>query len=413
MLTPHPTLRRADLFPHRANDPGILGGQDTLHLTYNARGALYQLLRALSEKQKRIVLLPGFHCTALVEPVAHLRLPTIFYRIKPDLSIDLDDLRSKVTSDSVVVVIHFFGFPANLDPLLEMREQTGFHLLEDCAHSFLTLEGSRNPGRRGDFSIYSFYKTVPSLFGGGLRINNKQLTFVPSQNQVSLKESVVIGKRLVEQLIENSNDGFLKRSFQRLENYRVARKHTAATTTHESAAPGFVDDPYLFREDLALAQMPAVSKRILKSCDWQEIMAARRRNYELLSATLQETALLHKFFPTLPEGVCPWAYPVLLKDRVRYEQQLRARGVPLFTFGEVLHPLLADADALTRESAEYLSQRLLMLPVHQNLSVEGMLRYAKEINLFMTDVADNPSVSDLASDSASAAPQPLGMRVAR
>ena len=415
MLTPHPTLRRTDLFPQRGNDLNILGDRSSLHLTYNARGALYQLLRALPEKQSS-VLLPGFHCTALVEPVAHSRFRTIFYRIKPDLSIDFDDLQSKVTRDAVVVVIHFFGFPTDLSPLLEMRKQTGFYLLEDCAHSFLTVEGGRHIGHGGDFSIYSFYKTVPSLFGGGLRTNDtpygKQVRFVPSQSSVSLKESMVISKRLAEQLVENSKDGFFKRGLQRLENYRVSRKHTA-TVANESSSPGFVDDPYLFREDLALAKMPAASKRILKSCDWRGIIEARRRNYELLSATLQETALLQKLFPILPEGICPWAYPVLLQDRVRYEQQLRARGVPLFTFGEVLHPLLANADAPTQEAAEYLSHHLLMLPVHQNLSVEDVLRYATEINLFLTDIVNCSSVTDSAKDSASTAPQPFSMRGVR
>ena len=385
--TPHPTLRRADLFPRRANDPRALCGNDSLHLTYNARGAFYQLLRALPENAGNTVLLPAFHCTALVEPVAHSRFRAIFYRIKPDLSIDLDDLRSKLTPNvALIVVIHFFGFPADLSPVLALAKETGCYVLEDCAHSFLTLTNGHAIGERGDFSIYSYYKTVPSLFGGALRINGNKLGFTPSNKRVPAKESAVITKRLLEQLLENSGDGFLKRGLQSLEKFRVTRKRGKKDSS-PSPASDFVDDPYLFREDLAVAKIPAFCERIVNSSDWQAIVATRRRNYELLNAALQENPLLQKLVPTLPKGICPWAYPVLLRDRARFEHQLRDRGVPLFTFGEILHPLLQSCDTDTRRDAQDLSQRLLALPIHQNLSAEDVARYAQVINGFFAGAA--------------------------
>jgi perosamine synthetase len=406
MLTPHPTLRRSDLFSGCRNDLRALGDGDSLYLTYNARGALYQLLQAIPENQGSVVLLPAFHCTALVEPVAHSRFRAAFYRIKPDLSIDYDDLRSKATSNvAVIVAIHFFGFPADLSPLLELRQQLGCYLLEDCAHSFLTVDGGRPIGHRGDFSIFSFYKTVPSLFGGALRINHKPFQFTPSSNSISWKESAVISKRLFEQIIENSSDGFGKRSYQSLENRRLSRKKSAPAADQPSAS-NFVDDPYLFRADLAKARIPWSCRSILRSSDWQAFVAARRRNYALLNVALKENNVLSRVFTCLPEGVCPWAYPVLLQDRTQHDQELRARGVPLFTFGEVLHPLLAQSDSSVRKDAQDLSNRLMLLPVHQNLSVDDVTQYADEINRFLAGFEPNP-VESHATD---AAPQPLTSR---
>ena len=406
MLTPHPTLRRKDFFSRRRNDPRALCEGDSLHLTYNARGALYQLLQAIPENKRNVVLLPAFHCTALVEPVAQSRFRAVFYRIKPDLSIDLDDLRSKATADvALIVAIHFFGFPADLTPLLELRRQLGRYLLEDCAHSFLTLDNDRAIGYRGDFSIFSYYKTVPSLFGGALRINRKPFEFAPSRAAISAKESAVIAKRLFEQMLVNSKDGFWKRAYLSLENRRVARKQSASAADHP-AASHFADDPYLFRSDLAKAGMPGLCKRILKSSDWQAIMAARRRNFAALDGALHETPLLRKLYPFLQEGVCPWAYPVLLQDRVLHEQKLRARGVPLFTFGEMLHPLLAQADLLSRRDAEDLSNRLMVLPVHQNLSVDDVNQYAEEVNRFLAGLQQTPPESH----SAVATTQPVNLR---
>jgi perosamine synthetase len=406
MLTPHPSLRRADVFRHCSNDLRAFSGGNNLYLTYNARGALYQLLQSLPNAKGNVVLLPAFHCTALVEPVAHSRFRGVFYRIKQDLSIDLEDLRAKATPGvAIIVAVHFFGIPVDLRPVLELRARLGCYVLEDCAHSFLTLDDGRYIGHRSDFAIFSFYKTVASLVGGGLRNNLEQFDFHPSKSTVPLKESAVIAKRLFEQLIENSPDGFLRRGYQYLESRRVSRQRTKSTLA-EPAASSFIDDPYLFREDLARAEMPALCRRILKSSDWQGIIAARRRNYELLGRTLRENALLRKLRPKLPDGACPWAYPVLLRNRARFEHQLRDRGVPLFTFGEVLHPLLEGTDPATRTDAEDLSRQLMLLPVHQNLSAEDVARYADEINRFLGGIEQTSAELD----SAIAAPEPVDLR---
>ena len=392
MLTPHPTLRSSDVFARVKNDPRALCVQDTLHLTYNARGALHQLLQIIPEHKGSVILLPAFHCTALVEPVAHSRFEAVFYRIKPDLSVDVDDLRAKLTSKvALVVVVHFFGFLTDLTALFELRERCGCYLLEDCAHSFLTLDAGNPIGARGDFSIYSYYKTVPSLFGGGLRINSRQLAVPPPYKTISLRDSAIMGKRLIEQIVENAEDGVLKRSVQYLETCRVARKRAASTNAAPPAVSEFIDNPYLFRDDFAVARMPALSKRIVMSADWQSIVAARRRNYELLSATLKENPLLQKLFPELPSDVCPWAYPVLLRDRARFEHQLRSQGVPLFTFGEVLHPLLEQSDTSTWSDAQKLSRQLLALPIHQDLSTQDVMHYAERINNFFEHVRAVPS----------------------
>jgi perosamine synthetase len=401
MLTPHPTLRSANFFARAKNDLQSLCMTDTLHLTYNARGALHQLLQVIPEHKGSTVLLPAFHCTALVEPVAQSRFDVVFYRIQPDLSIDMDDLRAKLTSKvALLVVVHFFGFPTDLSALFDLRERAGCYLLEDCAHSFLTLDAGYPIGGRGDFSIYSYYKTVPSLFGGGLRINSRQLAVPPPRKTVSLRDSAVINKRLVEHMIENAEDGVFKRGIQYLEARRVARKRAATPIGEPSGISGFIDDPYLFRQDLASAKMPLFPKRILLSADWPDIFAVRRRNYELLNAVLKENAAVQKLRPGLPEDVCPWAYPVLLADRAMFEQRLRSLGVPLFTFGEVLHPLL-QADSSMKTDAEFLSSRLLALPIHQNLSAQDIEHYAQLINRFFASASAGP-LGHVSSDAASA-----------
>lgn len=389
MPSPHPTLCLADVFPPTKNDLGARFAKDDLFLTYNARGAFYQLLQAIPESKGGVVLLPALHCTSLVEPVARSPFKAAFYRIKPDLTIDMDDLRSKANPDVVlIVVVHYFGFPTDLRQILELGQHLGVEVLEDCAHSFLTLDGGQPIGYRGDYSIFSYYKTVPSLFGGGLRVNRRKLDLAAPRRKIALRESAVITKRLLEHVIRNSREGLLKRTLLYLEGLRVTRKR-GRNNANVPSAPGFVDDPYLFREDLALSRIPALCQWILKYSNWHLIADVRRRNYELLTRVLKDNSLLQKPLPHLPLGVCPWAYPVLLRGRTSFEHQLRERGVPLFTFGELLHPLLDHADERTRRDAHELSHQLLMLPIHQNLSSDEVTRYAETINQFLAS-AEGP-----------------------
>jgi dTDP-4-amino-4,6-dideoxygalactose transaminase len=54
----------------------------------------------------------------------------------------------------------------------------------------------------------------------------------------------------------------------------------------------------------------------------------------------------------------------------------------VFTFGELLHPALETADPAIREPAEFLSQGLMMLPLHQNLDAADMESICQTVNAF-------------------------------
>jgi len=351
-----------------------------LHLTYNARGAFYQLLRSLPANRGRIVLLPAFHCTALVEPVARAGFEAKFYRVRPDFSADLDDVREKMSSDvALLLAIHYFGFPAEMSPFLDLARRNKSYFVEDCAHSFLSRQEGSYVGHVGDFALFSYYKFAPSLTGGGLGINCADFGVTFPAGVLTLRDRVVIAKRLFERILENSPCHPLSRTLLAVERKRVARKQSVQTSETPSQ---FVDDPYLFREDLALAGMPRLCQCVLELCHWEEMILARQRNYRLFGKLVRDTKVLRRVFPDLPDDVCPWAFPVLLEDRPSHEQSLRDLGIPLFTFGEILHPLLQSSQDDARKDAEYLSRRLMLLPVHSQLQEEDVRMFADALNRF-------------------------------
>ncbi len=172
MLSPHPVLRIRDCSFGRKRVHALFD-QTRVEMAYSARSALYQLcVEVRGRTRARSILMPGFHCASIVEAVVRAGFQPIFYRIRRDLSIDYEDLFSKVHRDvALILVIHYFGFPADISPLLRERKQLPCYLVEDWAHSFLRGSSLRLRGELGDFALFSFYKLLPMHVDGGIRIN--------------------------------------------------------------------------------------------------------------------------------------------------------------------------------------------------------------------------------------------------
>jgi dTDP-4-amino-4,6-dideoxygalactose transaminase len=83
--------------------------------------------------------------------------------------IDVDGETYAVTADLVsaaitprtkaVIVVHLYGFPADVPAIKRVAEATGIALIEDCAQSQGATIDGRQVGSFGDLSCFSFYPT--------------------------------------------------------------------------------------------------------------------------------------------------------------------------------------------------------------------------------------------------------------
>jgi len=77
---------------------------------------------------------------------------------------------------------------------------------------------------------------------------------------------------------------------------------------------------------------------------------------------------------------------VILQKRAERDYRIRSRGVPVFTFGEVLHPLLFAQHANEREMLDtttFLSNNVLGFAVHQDFSETQIATFATAINSYI------------------------------
>jgi dTDP-4-amino-4,6-dideoxygalactose transaminase len=190
---------------------------------------------------------------------------------------------------------------------------------------------------------------------------------------------------MIEEALDHSEHQISRTLFGKLEAMRNALRRRAAITQPATARDGATgEDYYPFDLTLANCRMPAIARRILESYDFSEVAEKRRANFSRYSRLLSTSNQLRVLFPNLPDGTCPWVFPVLLERRNEIDHRWRAAGVALHTFGIYLHSeLFKTADTATIADAVYLSEHLLCLAIHQDISVAQVERSAATINQYL------------------------------
>lgn len=92
-------------------------------------------------------------------------------------NIDPKEIEKKITQKTKAIIItHLFGRPANLDELSQIAKKNKLVLIEDCAHALGAYYKNRHVGTIGDFGAFSFYvtKNITTGEGGALTTNSKR-----------------------------------------------------------------------------------------------------------------------------------------------------------------------------------------------------------------------------------------------
>jgi dTDP-4-amino-4,6-dideoxygalactose transaminase len=96
----------------------------------------------------------------------------VFADIDPlTLNMDPKDVEKKITSKTKMIVpVHIGGYPADMDPIMELAKKHDIVVLEDAAHAFGAEYKGRKIGTIAHFSSFSFHevKNITSFGEGGI-----------------------------------------------------------------------------------------------------------------------------------------------------------------------------------------------------------------------------------------------------
>ncbi len=176
---------------HRYNViPGELGETALLEQEFAAQmGAKYCLavssggyalataLRAVGVQPGDPVLTNAFTLAPVPGSIASVGAKPVFVGVTENLTIDLDDLESKLDRSKVLMLSHMRGHLCDMDRLMEMCDAAGVVVIEDCAHTMGAAWRGQLSGRQGAIGCYSCqtYKHVNSGEGGLLITDDEEL----------------------------------------------------------------------------------------------------------------------------------------------------------------------------------------------------------------------------------------------
>lgn len=367
LVAPDPCLPWGILFDvtRRRQQQQCLPTNKTVFQFFRARNAIYNGLMSLSISPGDKILVPSFHCAALVEPIVKYGANVTFYDIRRDGTPNFADIRAKIDRKTrAAVVIHYFGFPQPIRKLQELCKNHDLYLIEDCAHVLAGQTGGTTLGTFGDISIFSLRKLLPLYDGGHLVLNNPKLQADIAFGNHSLLFSLKVAMNIFEKAINDSGSQFLKTMHRVLSLPWVMSRHLMSKNGRKPKIVSINNYGLDFDPALANLKMTALSKYLLSRLDIEAIIESRRRNYLSLLEGIRSFPGIMPFFPQLPEDVCPWVFPLVIEGRKDVHLALRANGIPAVTWGGVIHPTLRIQEF---PDADFLYHHLVMLPIHQSI----------------------------------------------
>lgn len=282
--------------------------------------ALHVALEALQLPENSEVIVPQFTMVATAWAVYYARLQPVFVDCTDDLLIDIDDLKSKITSKTkAIMVTHVYGRVVNMDKIAEIACNNNLRVIEDAAEAHGCTWGEKMVGSF-DIGCFSFYRNKIVCGEEGGAVTSSDLEFM---NRVRDMKSMSFGNK---HDYMHDSIGF---------NYRMTDSQAS----------------------LIIESLQSVDKNI----------ELRRQN-----ANFYDTIIPSEFL--MPKRDVPWVYDIFVPsnkivDKFR-DQKVAARYG--FKPVSMCAPFRIDA---TATNAFRLSEHVMYLPVDPSLSQGEMVKY--------------------------------------
>ena len=319
----------------------------------NGSVALDTAILALEIGEGDEVIMPTFTIMSCAAAVARVGGKAVL--VDSDLytwNMNVAEIEKKITAKTkAIMIVHIYGLPVDVDPILEIAQKYGLYVIEDAAEMHGQTYKGRPCGSFGDISTFSFYpnKHITCGEGGMLVTDNPKLA-----ERCSLIRNLFFSpqKRYVHEEL-----GY---------NFRMTNMQAA----------------------IGLAQLEKIDDTVLKK-RWIG------KKYTELLADLQEFIILPVEKTEYAMNIY-WVYGILLTEKVKVNaevimQKLAERGIGTRGFFYPLHkqPVFIKQNLYITEkypNAEYLADKGFYLPSGLTLNEEQILYVAETLKEVLLEV---------------------------
>lgn len=346
-------------------------------LTYKGREAIEIALKLLNLPKGSFTAINGFTCFAVYEAVKNAKLQVEYLDVeKEGLNFSPEQLENAIRKNPgirAVIIQNTLGYPAEVEKIAEICQKNKIILIEDLAHSVGAVYGNGiEAGSLGDFVVLSLSqdKIIDAVSGGALIIRNKQYrkTFKDS----GLKVKDVLKDRLYPLftfLIRNTYTSGLGKFIHALLKMLDLLSKPMDNGSMATTAPWYAKlaqeqldslaDNLHHRRKVALIYAENLDKKILSSSLTKEI---------LNSTNLR--------------------FPIFVNNRPGLINFLKKQGI--FVSDIWYDAPIAPKKYMSKTdyhhqcpNAEKVSNLILNLPTHKNVSAKQAERIAESINQWL------------------------------
>ncbi len=304
----------------------------------NGTAALEVAVQALNLHEGDEVIMPTFTIISCAEAVVRVGAkPVLVDCDAQTFNMCAEDVEKKITPRTkAIMIVHLYGLPVDLDPILDVAKKHDLKVIEDAAEMHGQTYKGRPCGSFGDISIFSFYP-------------NKHITTGEGGMVLTDDEALYERCKKIRNLCFEPD-----RRYQHHElsgNYRF---------TNLQAAVG-------------LAQLEKLDEFVEKKRYIGKYYTERLQNVKGISLPIAKTEYAENIY---------WVYGIVLGDdipfdNVEMQKRLKEKGIGSRTFFWCMHeqPVLKDMGLFKGESykhAERLARRGLYIPSGLALTDEQM-----------------------------------------
>lgn len=318
------------------------------------RSATRLVLQTIEERNpdvRKVALIPPFTCYTVIDPFIDFGYEIHTLPLSLDLKTTLEEILQSIDKigAGVLLVHRYYGFDTlpGFNEIVELLRNKGVIVIEDstqCLYSGFELSDA-------DYYVGSIRKWCGVPDGGFAICRNGIFEHKPSCSDEKMVEAKRVASELKYQfLFEGKGD---KPTFKA--KYREAEELLDNQTWYYSIGE--------------------LSARIQAELDVEMLKQKRRENYNVLLKGLQNVAGLSILFQILPDEVTPLYFPILVGDRVQWQDLLADNDI----YAPVVWPKADHCPEIDVHSQEVYN-KILCIPIDQRYGTDDMERIVNVIS---------------------------------
>lgn len=290
----------------------------------NGTAALEMAIVALELKVGDEVIMPSFTIISCAQALVKAGVTPVLIDSELDsFNMKVEDIESQITvKTKAIMVVHIYGLPVDMDPVLQLAKKYNLKIIEDAAEVHGQTYKGKKCGSFGDISIFSFYPNKHITTGeGGMVLTDdealakrceslRNLCFVPEKRFVH--EELGWNLRMT-----NIQAALGVAQLERIEEF-VSKKRLIGQTYQELLS------------DIKVINLPVPKKEFADNIYWV-FPIVLKDNYKKNAAQVMQELGSHKI------GTRPFFYPMhkqpvfnkmglFLSDQMPNSEKLAEKG---------------------------------------------------------------------------------------